>query len=190
MCAGSLLSCPAGSIRVALWLQRPRDPAAAEVGTFCYEPGVALQPAMLVPGVRDRFRRLVPPVRPSAQPPGGSLTNLPVVLTSGQPRTIGRPRFVLGGRTVELEADAAWVWDLGDGDRLATRSPGGRWPDLSVAHAYGRPGRYVTRVTTTWQGRFWVDGAGPFVVTGPEVTQEAVLVIAVRSAGAVLVAPP
>jgi hypothetical protein len=189
-CAGAALSCPAGAIRVAIWRQRPGEAAAVEVGTFCFEPGVALQPDLLVPGVRERFVRLVPALRPSAQPPGGSLVNLPVDLTSGQPRTIGRPRFVLAGRLVELEADAGWEWDLGDGRRLVTRSPGGRWPDLSVAHAYEEPGRYVARVTTTWQGRFWVDGTGPYVVSGPAVTQQAVLVIAVRSAGAVLVAPP
>ena len=161
-----------------------------EVGTFCDDPTVALQPAMLVPGVRDRFLRLVPQLRPSVQPPGGSLVNLPVVLASGQPRTIGRHRFVLAGRTVLLEADAWWTWDLGDGHRLLTHEPGGRWPNTSVTHAYGRSGRYAVRVTTSWQARFWVDGAGPFVVTGVPVTQQRVVVVAVRAACAVLVAPP
>src|SRR5690349_10891138 len=60
MCIGAARSCPSGSIRVALWLQRPGQPAPVEVGTFCDDPTVALQPAMLVPGVRDRFVHLVP----------------------------------------------------------------------------------------------------------------------------------
>lgn len=190
MCVGAARSCPSGSIRVALWLQRPRDPAPVRVGTFCDDPTVALQPAVLVPGVRDRFVRLVPQLRPSAQPPGGSLVDLPVVLTSGQPRTLGRHRFVLAGRTVQLEADARWTWDLGDGGRIVTSEPGGPWPNMSVTHAYVRSGRYAIRVTTRWQGRFWVDGVGPFVVTGRPVTQQRVVVVRVGTARAVLVAPP
>lgn len=148
-----------------------------------------LQPTALLPGVRDRFRRLVPLLRPSAEPPGGGLVNLPVVLASGQPSSIGRPRFVLAGRVVELAATTTWVWSFADGERLVTTRPGGRWPDMSVAHAFGRPGRYAVRVTSTWTAQFWVDGAGPFDVGGPPVTQVAVLPLLVRAAAAVLVTP-
>lgn len=66
--------------------------------------------------------------------------------------------------------------------------PGGPWPDVDVAHAYATAGRFTVRVTTIWQGQFWVDGAGPFAVDGVPVTQRALLVVPVRPAHAELVA--
>jgi hypothetical protein len=186
VCPGALRACPAPQLRLALLLQRPGEPVATRVGTFCLAPGVPLQPGALVPGVRDRFVRLVPPLRPSFQPRGFGIVNVPVLLAAGQPGDIGRPVFTLAGHRVALTATASWVWRYGDGSRLATSRPGGAWPDVDVAHAYGRDGRYVTMVTTTWQGQFWVDGAGPFVIDGDPVTQDAQIVVPVRAAVAQL----
>lgn len=187
MCAGAAFSCGPGSERMALWLQRPGEVVPTRVGAFCFDPAVPLQPTTLVPGVRDRFRRLVPRLTPSAQPPDGGLVNLPVVFATGQRSSLGRPRFVLAGRVVVLAATAAWTWRFGDGCELTTRDPGGPWPDLSVAHAFARRGRFAVRVVAQWQARFWVDGEGPFEVSGSPVSQTAVLRVLVRPATAVLV---
>jgi hypothetical protein len=94
--------------------------------------------------------------------------------------------FALAGHRVALVAAASWLWELGDGATVRTTRPGGAWPDVDVAHAYGRAGSFVVTVTTTWQGQFWVDGVGPFVVDGVPVTQTARVPVPVRAAHAQL----
>jgi hypothetical protein len=168
VCPGALRACPPPQLRLALLLQRPGQPAAVRVGTFCLAPGAAR-------------------LRPSFEPRGFGIVNVPVVLAAGQLGSIGRPAFDLAGHRVVLAATGSWTWRFGDGTDLQTRRPGGPWPDVDVAHAYGRDGRYLVSVTTTWRGQFWVDGAGPFVVAGAPVTQTAQLVVPVRSAVAQLV---
>ena len=58
---------------------------------------------------------------------------------------------------------------------------------MSVAHTYLARADCRVVVTATWVGRFWVDGAGPFEVTGPDITQTAALLVPVKEAHAVLV---
>jgi hypothetical protein len=155
---------------------------AVRVGTFCLAPGVPLQPTALVPGVRDRFVRLVPPLRPTFQPRAFGIVNVPVVFAAGQASSLGRPVFALAGHRIALTATAGWSWQFGDGGSTRTQRPGGAWPDVDVAHVYCAPGRFPVTVTTTWQGQFWVDGVGPFGVAGAPVRQTARLVVPVRSA--------
>ncbi len=189
ICAGALYSCPAPALRLAVYLRRPGWPVARRVGSFCADPAVPLQPSALLPGVRDRFLRLVPALRPSFEPRGRGIVNLPVLFGAGQAGSLGRPSFGLAGHSIELEAAASWLWAFGDGATLATRSPGGGWPLTDVGHAFGRAGQFPVRVTTTWSGQFWVDGAGPFAVSGPAVTQTAVLDVPVAEARALLTGP-
>jgi hypothetical protein len=190
VCPGALGACPPPQLRLALLLRRPGETVAVRVGTFCLAPGVPLQPTALVPGVRDRFVRLLPPLRPSAQPRGSAVVNVPAVFAAGQPPSIGRPVLALAGHQVVLAARATWQWRFGDGSSQVAARPGGPWPDVDVSHPYDRPGAYVVTVTTTWQGQFWVDGTGPFVIDGAPVTQAATLDLPVRAAVAQLIAPP
>jgi PKD domain len=190
-CPGALLSCrpqPPVRLRLALLLQRPGEPAPSRVGTFCFDPAVPLQPQALVPGVRDRFVRLVPALRPTFQPARFGIVNVPVVFAAGQRGSIGRPTFALAGHRVTLEATASWLWDFGDGRSVRSVVPGGAWPVVAVAHPYRAVGRFAVRVTSVWQAQFWVDGAGPFGVAGAPVTQTAVVTVPVRAAHAELVA--
>ncbi len=189
VCPGALGTCPPPQLRMALLLQRPGEPVARRVGAFCAVPGVPLQPAALVPGVRDRFVRLVPALRPAFQPRGFGIVNVPVVFAAGQAGSIGRPTFPLAGHRVALSATATWTWEFGDGRSLRTVRPGGPWPDVSVGHAYASAAEFVVLVTTTWQGQFWVDGSGPFAVDGAPVVQTATLPVPVRAAHAELVDP-
>ena len=115
ICPGAFGTCPPGRIRVELSLRRPGWPVFQIVGTFCRGPGQALTPEALVPGVRDQFVKYLPAMRPSFQPAGRGIVNIPVLFAAGQPETIGRPAFALGGFRVELEARASWRWDFGDG---------------------------------------------------------------------------
>ena len=190
VCPAALQACPPPALRLALLLRRPGEAVSTRVGTFCDDPGVPLQPTALLPGVRDRFVQLLPRLRPTFEPAGFGIVNVPVVFAAGQAGSIGRPVFDLAGHSVQLTAAATWRWEFGDGAELTSSSPGGSWPDLSVAHSYRAGGRFPAAVTTAWAGQFWVDGVGPFVVDGAPVTQSVPLVVPVRTARAELVAGP
>lgn len=187
MCLGAASVCPVGSVRFALFLRRPGEPAYDRVGSFCRAPGQPLTPSELVPEVRDRFLEYLPALSPSYQPVGGALVNLPAVFAAGQPGDIGRPTFDLAGFEVVLRAEASWRWDFADGSVGVFDVPGGAYPDTSVSHVYRAPGSPQVTVTTLWDGAFTVDGFGPFPVAGPPVTQTASLPVLVREARAELV---
>jgi hypothetical protein len=186
-CIGAANLCAPGAIRMELFLQRPAWPAYRLVGEFCMGPTDVLTPDALVPGVRDQFVQLLPRLAASFEPPGQAIVNLPVLFASGQPRSIGRKAFSLGAYAIDLEATTTWHWDFGDGVTGDFVVPGGGYPDVSVSHRYTRQQTCRVSVTAVWSGRFWVDGAGPFDVTGPPITQTQVLVVPVKEARAVLV---
>jgi hypothetical protein len=187
-CLGAVIACPAGSIRLAIFLRRPGEATFQQVGSFCQSPGQPLTPGQLVPDVRDRFLELLPPQAPSYQPASGTLVNLPTVFASGQPTSIGPKQFDLAGFTIVISATAAWLWRFGDGAEGVFDSPGGPYPDMSVSHSYRVAGPQQVIVTTTWDGEFTVDGLGPFPIAGPPVTQSAPLSVTVQEAHAQLVA--
>ncbi len=183
-----MIACPAGSIRLAIFLRRPGEAAFQQVGSFCQRPGQPLTPGQLIPDVRDRFIELLPPQSPSYQPATGTLVNLPTVFAAGQPAAIGQKQFDLAGFTIVITASATWLWQFGDGTSGVFDSPGGPYPDMSVSHSYRAAGTPQVVLTTTWDGEFTVDGLGPFPVAGPPVTQSTPLQLTVREAHAQLVA--
>lgn len=187
-CLGAVIACPAGSIRLAIFLRRPGEAAFQQVGWFCQRPGQPLTPSQLIPDVRDRFIELLPPQSPSYQPATGTLVNLPTVFAAGQPVAIGQKQLDLVGFTIVITASAAWVWQFGDGTSGVFDSPGGPNPDMSVSHSYRAAGTPQVVLTTTWDGEFTVDGLGPFPVAGAPVTQSTPLQLTVREAHAQLVA--
>lgn len=189
MCPGAIGTCPPGKIRLVLLLQRDGTVGFVPVGTFCRGPGEPLTPVELIPGVRDHFLQYLPALRPSFQPSGRGIVNLPVLFATGQPRRLGRHDFALGPFGIVLDATTTWHWDFGDGTAADFTTPGGSYPDTSVAHTYAQAGAYRAAVTATWAGEFWVDGAGPFEVTGPAITQEVTLTVPVKEARAILVGP-
>src|SRR5437899_923238 len=170
-CKGSLQTCPPGRTRFDVFRMRPEDPAFRIVGSACLGANTPRTPAELVPDVRDQFIEYVPAAHPSYQPPTGAIVNLPTVFASGQPSSIGRKTFDLGGFEIVLTADARWTWHFDKGVDQTFGVPGGAWPDKSVSYTYGQPGTRQVSVTTTWQGQFMVDGLGPFPVNGPAVSQ-------------------
>ena len=187
-CLGAVIACPAGSIRLAIFLRRPGETTFQQVGSFCQSPGQPLTPGQLVPDVRDRFIELLPPQSPSYQPATGTLVNLPTVFASGQPTTIDQKQFDLAGFTIVINATATWLWRFGDGAEGVFDSPGGPYPDMSVSHSYRVAGPQQVVLTTMWDGVFTVDGLGPFPIAGPPVTQSTPLLLTVREARAQLVA--
>jgi hypothetical protein len=172
---------------MALRLRRATWTDFVTMGTFCRGAGEALTPVALIPGVRDQFVKDLPRLRPSFQPNGRGIVNLPVLFATNEPAELGRHAFALGGYQVVLDAQATWHWDFGDGAVGDFTVPGGSYPDEGVAHTYTEQQTTTARVTATWVGQFWVDGAGPFEVTGPAITQPAALTVPIKEAAAVLV---
>lgn len=162
ICMGAATACPVGSLRYALFLRRPGEPAYSRVGSFCRNPGQPLTPGQLIPEVRDRFIDLLPPQAPSYQPANGALVNLAAVFAAGQPPSIGTHTFDLAGFEIVLTASASWRWDFADGPPQVFTVPGGAYPNTSVSHVYRTAGARQVSVTTTWDGDFLVDGLGPF----------------------------
>jgi hypothetical protein len=173
---------------MVLFLKRPTWPGFVKVGAFCEGPGDTLTPDALIPGVRDHFVQYLPALAATYQPPGRGIVNLPVIFAAGQPATLGQHAFTLGAHQVTLDATATWHWDYGDHATADLTTPGGPYPNQDVTHTYLHPQTATTTVTTTWAGQFWVDGAGPFEVTGPPITQTQTLHVPVKEAHAVLVA--
>jgi hypothetical protein len=187
LCSGAVGGCPAGDLWMELWLRRPTWVGYIAVGAFCLAPGQPLTPVALIPGVRDEFERMLPPLLPSYQPAGRGIVNLPVIFTSGQPPSLPRRTFKLASFAIDLEARTTWRWEFGDGATLETTAPGGTYPDTSVTHTYLWSQTSAVRVTALWSGEFWVDGAGPFDVTGPPLTQAVDMTLPVKEARALLV---
>lgn len=186
-CPGSHDGCPAGTIRVRVWLREPPGPWE-QVGTACLGDG----PPVTVDGiggrVRDEAVALLPPLRAGMQPSGGALVGLPALFRTGQPADglVGSDLSVLGFDVV-LDARVRWYWSWGDGSAGWASSPGGRYPDVSLSHTYRRGGAASAEVTSVWRGQYTVEGLGPFAVPGDPLTQTAVLPVQVREARAVLV---
>ena len=122
------------------------------------------------------------------QPADGALVGVPAVFRTGQPAEglTGADLSVLG-LDVRLEARPRWWWSWGDGSGGWVASPGGRWPDLSVAHTYRVLGPQQVQVTAVWRGSYVVEGLGPFPVPGDPLTQDDVVTVDVREARALLV---
>ena len=138
--------------------------------------------------VRESAVAALPPLRAGVQPAGAALAGLPALFRTGQPaRGIRGADLSVLGFSIRLDSRVRWHWTYGDGTDAWTSSPGGRWPDTSVAHTFRRPGTVTAAVTAVWRGEYVVDGLGPFAVPGAPLTQDAALPLEVRPAHAVLV---
>ncbi len=136
--------------------------------------------------ILDDFERVMPPSRISYQPGRGVLPYLPVIFNSNQPGSVPPSTYSVAGRQVVLSPTPRWAWDFGDGAHLDTTSPGGFYPDLSVAHGYQRGGRFQVSLTTSWSATYTVDGLGPFPIAS-SVTQTDNTLVAVGQARGVLI---
>lgn len=164
-CLSVVRGCPGGRL-LRSWFRGDGQPWR-ELGLICVPPGGPVTVAQVGRAVRGSFERGIPVLRPRFQPTHGVLTQVPVVLDSGQPAGVRTWRLGLLGRDVTLSATPRWSWQFGDGSGQDTSDPGGRYPHLGVAHVYRRAGEYRVSCTTTWSGAFVVDGLGPFPVTEP-----------------------
>jgi hypothetical protein len=173
LCSPAAQSCPANQVRYIVLLWRPADPQWQTVGLVCLSRAGPTTVADVADLLRDRVIEDVPRLRPSMQPAGRTLVQLPTLFASGQPAALGERQFDLVGFQIVLRGRATWAWTFGDGGSLDTTEPGGPWPDTSVSHVFAQPGSFSVTVTSTWRAWFTVDGLGPFAVGGAPVVQTA-----------------
>ncbi|WP_456818552.1 hypothetical protein [Cellulomonas sp. URHB0016] len=106
------------------------------------------------------FRRLPlpPPVLRMEPDQGWVLVNIDtIVMTDPTPQSF---RTDLLGYGVDVIATpTTFDYDFGDDlDGLVTTSPGHPWPHQDTAHVYQSTGTRQITLTTTWTGRYRVDG--------------------------------
>ncbi len=184
-CMSVSRGCPGGRHLLRSWFA-PKPGAWEDIGVVCI--GVPVTVQQVAQGARDSLRRSVPGLVPAAEPSHGAIAQIPVNFASGQDQGALEIDETLGGLPSHLEAAASWAWDFGDGTAMTARTPGCAFPCMSVTHAYLSAGGYRVRVAAHWEGRFWVDGLGPFAVGAPVVQEEA-LRIEVGEGRALLTVP-
>lgn len=184
ICLSVVRGCPNRSELLRAWFS-PRGGPWREIGLVCIGPTGPVTVVDLGMQVRDDLSRSVPAQRLAFQPRRGVLTQLPVIFQSGQHAAGIDESLTLLGESIELRARPSWRWDFGDGTWLATRNPGGPYPNLGVAHPYRAAGSYRVQLRTTWSAEFTVGGIGPFPVVEP-VTQTATVDLRVGEGRAVL----
>jgi len=183
-CLSVVRGCPQTGEHLRAWF-RPQGGAWRDLGMVCIGEGGPTTVTGVTADVREWMERRLPSLRPRLQPSRGIVTQIPVIFDSGQPGSGIDADVMIGGATVHLAATARWSWLFGDGSRLTTTDPGGRYPDSGVRHAYRRSGPHIVDVITTWSAGFTVDGLGPFEVPEP-VTQTASATVDVGEGRALL----
>lgn len=189
-CLGASTSCAIESeLRFRVYMRKAGGPWMLQ-GSVCLGSGA--QPASVADvgaAVRAEVVKYLPDARPTFQPADGGIVNLPTIFGAGEPRTITTEAFDVLGFTVVVTARARWEWSFDEAETKTFDDPGGSYPDMSVSHTYATPGTRRVTVTTFWRGKFTLNGDGPFVVPGPEISKtSAPIDVRVRESHAELVA--
>lgn len=104
------------------------------------------------------------PLTPSTivhQPAGAwTLVNVEtIVYTDPAPQTL--TTTVLGLPITVEATPVSFAWDFGDGSApLVTTDAGAPYPGHTVSHTYTGEGTVTISLTTSWAGRFRIDGTG------------------------------
>lgn len=172
LCKHAVESCPAGQVKYRVWFGQTKGTLSV-VGSVCWGTGTPLTRRALESYLSDYVISYVPALKINLAPPDGSITSVPVVAWVEQPAVFNPPAFQLGGRTVWLNATAAWRWIWGDGAIEWKVIPGLAYPNKQITHQYRQPGQYTLSVSTHWQATYTVEGVGKFAAGGDLVTQTA-----------------
>ena len=183
-CMSVVRGCAAGDQLLRAWFRDAVDPWR-EIGLVCIGPAGPQTVSDVGRAAAARFEQDLPVLTPMAQPERGVVAQVPVVFGTGQVAGGARYRYPILGTDVDLTAVPRWLWDFGDGARLHTDAPGGRFPLTGVTHPYRRAGEYRVGVTTTWTATFMIGDIGPFRVEEP-ITQDRRFTVLVGEGRAVL----
>ncbi|MFN8075416.1 MAG: PKD domain-containing protein [Kineosporiaceae bacterium] len=158
-------------------------------GSRCVRPTEAIDDAPLPALSAREFRRLpIPAGKAHIQPEGRPvLVNYPmIVYVDAEPVTLSAT--VLGARVDVLATPSQYTWTFGDGQTLTTTNPGGPYPVMDTTHTYERTGRFAVTLSTTYTGRYRVEGSDEWLpVTGTAQVASAPIAIEVIETRAVLV---
>lgn len=183
--------CATDETLINSWHVNPAVPVGEQITSFsisCAGPGQRpLTEEEMGRIVADAVRQAAPKLGVSFQPPGGAITQLPTIFSTGQPKVLDRTDN-LAGFSVHFTAHPTWTWTWGDGKSTTTSDPGGVYPDMSVTHTYRHPGTVRVSVSVAWQAEFSVNGGQTVSPDGATVTQNATVPIKIREARAELVA--
>ena len=185
-CKHAVTSCPRGSLLHRVWFGRTPSTTAV-VGSVCWGSSNPVTRRQVEGQVNDYVIRYVPDLRPGFDPPGGSLTTVPVIFWTGQPGSFKPPNFSLSGHSVSITATPTWRWTWDDGASAWKSVAGAQYPSRQITHQYRSPGSYSVGVTTVWQAKYTVSGIGTFDVSGEVLRQSKTLDVPITSARTVLV---
>lgn len=180
-CKHAVTSCPKGSLLHRVWFGRDSN-SLEVVGSVCWGSTTPVTRRQVESQVEDYVVRYLPPLQPGFDPPGGSLTAVPVIFWTGQPTSFKPPSFSLAGHTVSISAKPTWRWTWGDGNSTWKSVAGAQYPSRAITHQYRVPGRYKVGVTAVWQANYVVSGIGSFAVGGEVVRQTKIMDVPISTA--------
>lgn len=189
VCSGLSVNCPPGQLRYRVLVAQAGQLGWSTQPSVCLGVGAAPPTAALdVAGLVDRFFSALPlpGPRPSFQPPGGAITNLPTLFAAG-PTSMAPQSFDAAGMTITVAPRVLyWDWSFEPGASERFTVPGGGYPDKDVSHTYASVGGRGVTVAATWGGTYTVNGGPPVRVTGT-VVRVASVGVPVREARSQLV---
>lgn len=185
-CKHAVTSCPRGTLRYRVWFGTSPE-LLSVIGSVCWGNATPVTRRSMEQKIDDYVVRYVPALKPGFDPPGGSLTSVPVIFWTGQPTQFKPPKFSLSGHKVAITAKPTWRWSWGDGASAWKSVAGAQYPSRQVTHQYRNPGNFKVAVTTVWEAEYTVSGIGTFEVTGEVVQQTKEFIVPIKSAQTVLV---
>lgn len=153
-------TCADGPPLLPLWRQQRAEPSDPWPATWTFAFGYSC-PEDAVPTMTEADLRRLPLAAPvlRLQPDRGwvLVNKETIVMTDPAEQTF---RTDLLGYGVDVVATpASYTYDFGDGSAdLVTTSPGHAWPEHDTFHFYESLGTVQITLTTTWKGRYRVDG--------------------------------
>lgn len=107
--------------------------------------------------VMDQVRSLIPQGVITTQPNSLYLVHQPVSFRTNLP-----PRFVANVVVlripIQIELEATFIWNFGDGRSLVTKEPGAPYPFSTIRNTYSNSGRYSAQLEVRWSGTWRASG--------------------------------
>jgi hypothetical protein len=141
------------------WWSRTRDNPGAPWGEWRQRSDWYCAAEPLPELTTADFRALpIPPSPLTVQPDRGwVLVNKETIAYSSDDEQTLRTE-VLGVGVTVVVTPVSFSWDFGDGHPFTTDGPGSAYPDHDVSRVFRKLGTERVRLTTTWSGRYRING--------------------------------
>jgi hypothetical protein len=201
-CAGQSATSPTGQPYEVISTETENTAGTWIQGNITCTATTGAPPAVDQAAIHDAFTKLVPkPTIGTAPPNGNTLVNIQTILWINTPTTVNLGTTPLAGHQVTLTASVQSVtWNFGDHHTDTTKTPGRPFLDNDhcyttlcpdyYGHIYTTTGTMTITATTTWTGRYNIDG-GPFLpITGTATSTPQTTTATVKQSEAILVPNP